>query len=227
MATEKSNERVQWEKLKGEPLSVKIKYIFEYYGFVIGIAAFVVFLGVFAMFFSGGGNSYALSGIVFDVSFEGNSNEINKKLCKELGLNPTYYVTEFYPILLDGSDPAVVYDEQEALYARIASGDVDFLVGREGYLMQYVDPEKLIECDILMLDELLPADLIQRLDEAGRVLYADTEFAGKAPFMIDISHSFITDDLQIDMDGLYLTFACKTARGKALTTLCELLLEEN
>lgn len=223
---EKSNSRQQWEKLKGQPFTEKLSYIFEYYGIYIGIGALVLVI-IVVMFLTAGssGKQHIVSGVLFNLNYEGSPAPIGDLICEKCGYDKEKCDAEFTTITLSDDDPAALYDQQEAVYARIVSGDLDFLCGEFILMENYLSKEKLDDCDVLILTEIFTPELIAKLDAAGRVLYYDTDFTGRVPFLIDISESYITEALDVKTKNYYMGFGCTTKRKKELTAMVEELVK--
>lgn len=223
---EKSNSRLQWDKLKDQPFSEKLRYILGYYGIWIGVAAFIVFLGIFAIFLGGEkGNKRLAYGIIFNHDVSDSRGEINSAVCQWLDKKPEDYEIEFYPYLFEDEDPVKIYDEQEAIFARILAGDLDFMVGNPSSLLAYIDENDEDYCNLCMLDEILPEDLLKELEDRGRLVRTDTAFKGKVCFLVNIADSYISRGLDVSAGDLCLAFVVNGKHQDALIAMCQLLIE--
>lgn len=223
---EKSNSRIQWEKLKGQPFSEKLRYVLEYYGIWVGAVAFIILLGFFALIFSADkGRPNLASGIIFDIDATDENHAVSDPVCEILDKDPDGYQIEFYPIMFGQDDPVQTYDEQEAIFARITAGDLDFFVGTSQMLLTYMDASSPDYCSIYMLDEVLPDEILDALTEQGRVYEAHTNFRGDAPFLVNISDSYISEGLGVKKENLYLAWVSTSKKTDVFRAMCELLIE--
>lgn len=225
---ELENAKRQWAKLKGKPLSEKIRYIFTYYKLFVGLGVLIlvaIAAGIIAVL--NPQPKPVLSGILFNTLYEkSDENAFSDALCEKLERDPARYYIELTSVVIDPDQIEEVVEKVEGIYARIAAGDLDFIAGKTADIRHYANAEELDASEFLMLSEVLPEDLIQKLDEAGRIVCVETAYAGEVPFLVRLSGSAFMTELGFDTEDYVFGICCNLQRKEEIIAFCELLLEE-
>lgn len=225
---ELENAKRQWAKLKGKPLSEKIRYILTYYKLFVGLGVLLlvaIAAGIIAVL--NPQPKPVLSGILFNTFYEkSDENAFSDALCEKLERDPARYYIELTSVVIDPDQIEEVVEKVEGIYARIAAGDLDFIAGKTADIRHYANAEELDASEFLMLSEVLPEDLIQKLDEAGRIVRVETAYAGEVPFLVRLSGSAFMTELGFDTEDYVFGICCNLQRKEEIIAFCELLMEE-
>lgn len=224
---EKSNTRVQWEKIKDGSLQEKFDWFIQYFG-LYTLLAVALIAGIVAWIVTATRpkTPEVLSGILLDAEFEEEQSlAVKEALCADLGYDPNAYSLGLYasPFGAEGTESQLY--QQEGILARVAAKELD-LLGARGGLKGYVDPEDRGASILFPLFDVLPEDLFLRLEASGRVLYVDTEDEGRLPYFIDITGSAFSKLAGITAEHYEIAFLCTAPHPEGIEALVRLILSE-
>ncbi len=190
----------EWDKMKGEPLTVKLEWIIQYYGILI----LAVIFGIIAAISLIKGCIYnsipnVITGEFQTAYMDAESpakEEMKVYLCEQLGLNPDKYHIDLASSVVDPSDYELMITQAQRLSARIMAKELDFLAADEMTFLAYMDPNDLEASAFADLRTVMPEEIFSRLESEGRILYL--EKGGQKydyPYLIDIRNSEFFDRL--------------------------------
>lgn len=215
--------KVQWAKLKGQPLKVKLEYFFQYYGImtaaIIGIILLVVFTVVSMVKNSVPkvvqGESYAL--FLDTTPAEG----FKEELCEKLGIDPEKHAIEISYSM--GSDSGGDYYQavQMKLAARVAAGDLDFLIGTEKLIQDYAATDGVSDSFFLDLRNVMSSETFEALSAEGRIHYAKVQTGEEIPCYIDITGSRFYERFSMTAKAACVAFVVTAPHPEALPFVCE------
>lgn len=121
----------QWESLKGQPLSARLKYIFTYYwpGILIGVGVLALFVSwIYGIVTA---KDLALSGYLIDtVAVQDYSGNLKDDFMSQHQIDDREYEFRL------STTSSNTYESWEAYRLHVAAGEVDFIVGEQS-VFQY------------------------------------------------------------------------------------------
>lgn len=212
----------QWAKLKGAPLKDKVQYIATYYGLAIVITAALILIAVSiikSVIYNSVPN--VISGEFRTETLDNAQPDVFKEdLCKEMGLDPDEYHIDISSALTDMNNLEQVYMMSQKLLARIAAGDLDFLQGNMETFEQYISAENEDDCAFEDLRKILSEETLNRLEQEGRLVCIDTTFAGRMPYLIDITGTDLYNRLGCLTDPCLIGILITAPHPEAIEPLC-------
>ena len=222
---EKSNIRVQWEKVKGGSLQDKFDWFWQYFGLytVIGLAIIAV-LVVWIVLATRPTKPELISGILLDVSFTDEAKEaLTEEFAKELGADPEKNTIGFSASPFGEADTETQLYQQEIITTRVAAKELDVIGATEG-LEGYVDKNSIGSSFFFPLEFMLEEETLQKLVDSGRTVSLDTS-EGTLPYFIDVAGSRFAELAGITYEHYYLGIACNAPHYDGLEALVRLILE--
>ncbi|MBR6321905.1 MAG: hypothetical protein IKR59_03465 [Lachnospiraceae bacterium] len=221
---EGSNSKKQWQKLKGAPLSEKIKYIATYYGIPI-IAGIAIIVFAVSMTRSIIYNSIPKIIALECYSGYGADNaedNLMQAMSEKLGVDPSKYHIEVAFSGASTTDVQQAYTLSQKIIARIAAGDLDACIGRPELLGAYMNPESIADGAFYDLRKLLSADLVSRLEADGRLVYYEID-GENIPYAIDVDGSHLEELIGVFNSGDILAFVVSSKNVDGQKALAELI----
>lgn len=215
----------QWAKLKGAPLKDKIQYILTYYGIAIAIVIALILIAISVT------KSIIYNSVPVVIAGEFRTEPVDEAgfeplkedLCTALGLNPDDYHIDLTSSLTDNNNMEQVYMMAQKFIARVAAGDLDFLQGNRQTFDQYMSDTEEDDCAFADLRNVLSAETLNRLDQDGRLIYMDTTFAGRMPYLIDMTGSELYTRLGCYTDESLIGLVVSAKNTEAFEALCEFI----
>ncbi|GEM_PF-2681039 len=227
----KNGARAQWEKMKDAPMKDKIQYIIQYYGIAIVltiIGLWMVTSLVKNIIYNSVPNIIAGEFYSYSISETDGYEELRLKICEKMGVEESGYHIDIGGIAYASDNAEQAMTQLQKIMARMSAGDLDFLVGTSDFMTGYMyngedqdDPEYPFED----LSTILPAELFEKLDSEGRILYYKAA-SGDIPFAVSLSNSYISRLLDIP-DGIenYASFVVTGKNREAFAAMLEVMLE--
>ncbi len=196
---EKSNLKVQWEKVRNAPLQERFDWFLHYFGLYaaigLGILALVIAL---IITISKSKTPYVLNGTFLGTTFEEDEIAAMKTaLCKDLNYEEKKYNIGLTAYLSGAEGTEYQMYQLEAIYAQVAGKTLDVVGSTEKGIQGYVDPENVSGSIFINLESVLPDDLLSDLIAADRIRCVETADGEQLPFFIVIGNSRISDLLNI------------------------------
>ena len=222
---EKSNIRVQWEKVKHGSLQEKFDWFLQYFGLttliVVGLVAVAV---VWIVIATRPKTPELVSGILLDVSFtDENKDALLQEFAKELDADPSKYTVGFSASPFGQADTETQLYQQEVITTRVAAKELD-VIGAAESLEGYVDKNSIGSSIFFPLDFLLEEETLRKLVASGRTVSIDTS-EGELDYFIDVAGSRFAELAGITCEHYYLGLVCNAPHLDALEALARLILE--
>lgn len=221
---EEKGMKKELEKLKNAPASERRAYIWEYYGrkVTFGIILLLLLAGLI-LFIAFEKKESVLTGTFYDFQFEdADVKVLEEKILLRLGETNKKKTDIIYTLLDQESGEGVIY-QFEALAARIAASELDFIAGKKTLTDAFVADSK-DDTYYKDLRTVLSDEEFKKLEEQGRIIYAEKSY-GKIPYFVDISHSYITEILKIDGDDIRLGICITAPHVDSCRLLLQMLTE--
>ena len=222
---EKSNTRVQWEKVKNGSLQEKFDWFLQYFGLyaLIGVAIVAV-LVIWIVIANRPKTPELISGILLDVSFtDENKDALLQEFAKELDADPAKYTVGFSASPFGAADTETQLYQQEVITTRVAAKELD-LVGSAESLEGYVDKNSIGSSIFFPLEFMLEEETLRKLAASGRTVSIDTS-EGKLAYFIDVAGSRFAELSGISYEHYYLGLVSNAPHPDALEALARLILE--
>lgn len=177
----------EWAKLKNEPLKVKLEWLVQYYGLIaLGVLIAVIMLVSITVTVIVNSMPRVVIGEFFSEAADVSYNErLKEELCDILEYDAKKYQIDISSTMGTYASNEVSYQIQR-LSARVNAKDLDFVVANAKLFIDFTDTSDAQDCMFKNLNDFLPADTLKALEEAGRLMYIETD-AGSVPYYIDIN----------------------------------------
>ena len=224
---DEKGDKFQWEKLKGEPLKVKLDYIITYYGIMILAGAAIIALAVsLTVSIIRNNIPRVIAGEVLTMeisSFE--PDDLKEVLCEKLGLDADDYEIDLTTSYISTSDYEQYYVQYQKIMAQIAAGDTDFFISTTSFMDQFMDPEDSSAGAFKDLSEVLPEDLFEKLEADGRILYYEgDDFT--FPYAVNVNDSYLADFLMLPTTENSCFFSVNASHEEAFVEMIKMIYEE-
>ncbi|MBR4767870.1 MAG: hypothetical protein IK088_02720 [Lachnospiraceae bacterium] len=223
---EKSNLKVQWEKMKDAPLKERLTWMVQYFWLYALIIVSVIALGIsFLVVYIRGKQPEVISGVFYNTYFEKeDENKIHDILTERLGIQKKGTRITLTPQTIDAEGSEYAIYQAQAIAARIAAKNLDLLGGTGTILQQYMNPRDIEDSLLGVLNEHLDEALLEALTEAGRIREVETA-SGTYAFFVRISGSRIAELLKIVSDDYWVGVACTAPDREAVNEFFKMALE--
>ena len=216
---EKSNLKVQWEKVKQGTLQQKFDWFVTYFGLYTLLALGAVALVLFLTLSSCGKKPSVIRGMFLDrIPTEEAGDALKKTLCASLNVDEAKYGIELYGQYPEQPGTVNQYEQQEALFARVSAGELDFICGTEALFSYYYSDSAPSASVFAPLPDLLPDELLKDLQDAGRLVYRNPNAAAPVPYFVNIGGTALAEQLHIKEDDYLLALAV-TAKNQDAVVL--------
>jgi len=170
---EKSNIKVQWEKVKDGTPQQKFDWFVTYFGLyaVIGVAlvALIIFLVVSSI---KSNKPRVISGLFLDLYSAEDTNEaLRLKMCEAMDLDTSKYAIDITSLYSDTENISNLYSQQQSVFARVAAKELDVIALTEANVSTYFDETSVDTSVFDPLSNYLSADLLKKLEAEGRIVY--------------------------------------------------------
>ena len=224
-AREKSNTRVQWEKVKQGSAQEKFDWLVSYFGVPALLVLF--FAGIIIAWIIVATRStkpVLINGILLDTRIEAEEEtNLRDKLVEVLGRSGEYDLG-ISGSLFNTAGTEEQLNQMLVIQTRAGAGDLD-LLGAVNSLSGFVDPEEPDASYLCPLNYVLPDDLLSALEKEGRVTVLSTS-EGDFPYFVNIGGSLLAELLNIRVEKYEIGIVANTFPHKEeLIALFQLALD--
>lgn len=222
---EKSNLKVQWEKIKDASPQEKFDWFVQYFGlYALIIVAFIAGIVIWIVVANQPKKPELLSGILLDVTFDKTHEDLLKDaVAKELNADPLANTIGIMASPFGDADTETQLYQQEVITTRVAAKELDIL-GAVEPLEGYIDPESIGTSIFFPLDLMISEESLKKLTDADRVVSLSTS-EGDLPFFIDAANSRFAELTGITYEHYYLGLLCTAPHPEGIEALIRLILE--
>jgi len=223
---EKSNTRVQWEKVKQGSFQERFDWLVHYYGVYALIVLFVVGIIVaWVIVANRPKKPELLTGTLFDANLEDEEeNAIKTRIAEMLGVNADDYQSGIHSSIFWEANTEEQLNQQEVIITRVSARELDFLGAREG-LSGYVNAAEYEDSIFMNLEDILSSEQLAKLRAADRLIYINTA-DGKLPFFINIAGSAFAELAGITYDHYEIGITINPPHEDAVDAMIELIIGE-
>ncbi len=217
----------QLEKLKGQPLKVKVEYFFQYFGLATAIILGVI-IAIVAITITVIQNKRprVIQGESYSLYINMDKNEeFKEELCEKLGMNPDETLIDLNYTVSTDSDAEYAYSVQMKIAARLAASDLDFIIGVESLMISYAKGETIEETYFYDLRELLPEETFNELDRLGRICWVTANDGTSYPAYINIKDTAFYKRFEMISKQAFVAFPCNAPHTDACVLLCSYFLD--
>ncbi len=223
---EGSNSKKQWDKLKGAPMKDKVKYIAQYYG----IAILAVVVGI--VFIVSLVRSIIYNSIPNIISVEAYSSVLSEdvedvmleKLSTALQVDPSDYHIAFTSSLVSEGDIQQAYMQSQKIFARVAAGDIDAIIGKESLLISFMSVDDPESCAFSDVRTYLSDEMYERLLQEDKIVFLKGA-KEELPYAVDLTGTDLAETIGLFGEGNLLAYVVTSKNADALRALSDMIYE--